>query len=84
MMNDGSLLSRCGALPAFLTGLLLFLEQGVDAQSVHPLPRRKLIEFGWNSPTPAVLRDRLADIEKTPFDGVSVRLPDDAGGGLHL
>jgi hypothetical protein len=73
---------RAAVLPAFVTWLLFLLGQAVDAQSVHPLPRRKLIEFGWNSPTPAVLRDRIAEIEETPFEGVTVRLPDDAGGGF--
>lgn len=40
-----------------------------------------MIEFGWNSPTPATLRDRLVEIQKRPFDGVAIRMPEDAGGG---
>ncbi len=52
-----------------------------EAQVIHPLPRKKLIEFGWDMPSPAFLRDNIRTMEKRPFDGVAIRLPDDAGGG---
>jgi len=63
--------------------VLLFMTSlpGAGAQTTHRLPRRKLIEFGWNSPTPTILRDCLAQIEKSPFDGTAIRLPEAAGGG---
>jgi hypothetical protein len=46
-----------------------------------PAPRKKLIEFGWNSPTPTYLRDNLPSLEKSGFDGVTIKLSDEAGGG---
>jgi hypothetical protein len=46
-----------------------------------PLRRKKLIDFGWNSPSPAYLRDHLAEIEQLGFDGVSIKIPDEAGSG---
>jgi hypothetical protein len=35
---------------------------------------KKLIEVGWDAPTPDVLRANLAAIEKQPFDGTMVNL----------
>jgi hypothetical protein len=43
--------------------------------------RKKLIDFGWNSPSPSFLRDNLARIEKVGFDGVGIKIPDEAGSG---
>jgi len=40
-------------------------------------PAKKLIEYGWDVPTPAQMRDELAGMEKRPFDGLIFRL---AGG----
>jgi hypothetical protein len=35
---------------------------------------KKLIEYGWDVPTPAQMRDDLAAMEKRPFDGLIFRL----------
>jgi hypothetical protein len=43
--------------------------------------RKKLIDFGWNSPSPGFLRDNFARIEKVGFDGVGIKIPDEAGSG---
>ena len=51
-------------------------------KAAWPLRRKKLIDFGWNSPTPTYLRDYFAQIEKSGFDGVGIKLPDEAGAGF--
>ena len=38
---------------------------------------KKLIEYGWDVPTPAFVRDHIREMEKRPFDGLMMRL---AGG----
>jgi hypothetical protein len=38
------------------------------------LPRKKLIEYGWDVPTPAQLKAELAAMEQRPFDGLIFRL----------
>jgi hypothetical protein len=43
----------------------------------RPAPDKKLIEYGWDVPTPQQMRDDLAAMEKRPFDGLIFRL----GGG---
>lgn len=44
-------------------------------------PPKKLIHFGWDVPAPGdVLADARA-MERRPFDGVVMRLPDEVGGG---
>ena len=35
----------------------------------EPAPRKKLIEFGWDEPGPAFMRQHVAQMEATPFDG---------------
>ena len=35
---------------------------------------KKLIEYGWDVPTPAQMREELANMEKRPFDGIIFRL----------
>jgi len=52
-----------------------------EAQVIYPTPHKKIIEFGWDIPSPAYLRDHLPEMEKRPFQGVAIRLPEDAGGG---
>ena len=39
--------------------------------------RKKLIEYGWDSQTPAFIAEHIRDMEKRPFDGLIFRL---AGG----
>jgi hypothetical protein len=43
------------------------------------VPAVKLIEYGWDAPRPEFVRTHIADMERRPFDGVIIRLPD--GGG---
>lgn len=38
------------------------------------LPDKKLIEYGWDVPTPAQMHEQLAEMEKRPFDGLIFRL----------
>jgi hypothetical protein len=47
-----------------------------------PLHGKKLIEYGWDVPTPAQMRDQLASMEKRPFEGLIFRL--DAGHNAFL
>jgi hypothetical protein len=43
--------------------------------AVPPLPPgKKLIEYGWDVPTPAQMRDGLAAMEQRPFEGLIFRL----------
>ena len=35
---------------------------------------KKLIEYGWDVPTPAQMKDQLAAMEARPFDGLIFRL----------
>lgn len=51
-------------------------------KAAWPLRRKKLIDFGWSSPTPTYLHDHFAQIEKSGFDGVGIKLPDEAGAGF--
>lgn len=47
-----------------------FPEQAArDAPARGGEPARKLIEFGWDEPDTGYLRRRIAELEKTPFDG---------------
>lgn len=52
--------------------------RAVGAGSLDP-PRKKLIEYGWDVPTPAQMDQQLPMMEKRPFDGIIFRL----GGGYN-
>ncbi|HEY0074639.1 MAG TPA: hypothetical protein VGB77_11090 [Abditibacteriaceae bacterium] len=65
-----------------LIGLLCCLTFDACAQPLQPLPRKKIIEFGWHSPSPSYLRDNIREIEKRPFDGVAIFPPEEVGGGF--
>ena len=61
-----------------LCALLLALLAG--AASADPqAPAKKLIEYGWDVPTPAYVRAHVRRMEERPFDGLMMRL--EQGGG---
>jgi len=49
----------------------------VAAAALGSPPGKKLIEYGWDVPTPAEMNAQLATMEERPFDGLIFRL----GGG---
>jgi hypothetical protein len=52
--------------------MLLVMHPGlpIQAKAQGSLRGKKLIEFGWDEPDTAFLRKHLAQMERTPFDGV--------------
>jgi hypothetical protein len=48
--------------------ILLCVANTTHAQSTTQ-PTKKLIEFGWDEPDTAYMREHIDDMEKTPFDG---------------
>lgn len=40
---------------------------------------KKLIEYGWDRPSPEYTRDHIRQMEKAPFEGVIMKLPDNGG-----
>ena len=45
---------------------------------------KKLIEYGWDVPTPAFVREHIREMEKRPFDGVMMRLAGPQQGRVFL
>jgi hypothetical protein len=60
-----------------LQSIVLIVGIVVAAGPLLAAPDKKLIEYGWDVPTPAQMSEGLADMEKRPFDGIIFRL---AGG----
>jgi len=58
---------------ALALGTLLLAPVGLVAADATPLAP-KLIEYGWDVPTPLQMRAELAAMEKRPFDGLIFRL----------
>jgi hypothetical protein len=48
------------------------------------LPAVKLIEYGWDRPTPAFVHDHIREMEQRPLDGVIMGLPDGGGDVFRL
>lgn len=63
--------------------LMVTLTASIPALAAEPLPtiermEKKLIEYGWDVPTPDFIRANIREMEKLPFDGLIFRLK--AGG----
>src|SRR5438128_7026362 len=56
----------CVGLLACLGLCLSSCAAGVSAREVHP---KRLIEFGWDEPDTRFMREHIAEMERTPFDG---------------
>ncbi|HEY3857253.1 MAG TPA: hypothetical protein VGO67_22955 [Verrucomicrobiae bacterium] len=52
------------------TAVFLGLMVGVSRDADGAPPAKKLIEYGWDVPTPAQMETNLAAMEKRPFDGI--------------
>jgi hypothetical protein len=51
-----------------------------SAAAVNP-PEKKLIEFGWDEPDPAFMREHAAEMEQSPFDGCVFHIDAKKPGG---
>jgi len=51
------------------------------AQGIYQLPKKKVIEFAMNAPTPTYIINNIQSMEKLPFDGVIFELPQSVVGG---
>jgi len=69
--------SRTGPLPrsvvragsAFLAAVILAAATP-SGSSAQDRPKKKLIEFGWDRPSPEFVRDHIREMETRPFDGI--------------
>jgi hypothetical protein len=67
-------------MPGLVVSAFLLVVFGAEATEAQPgrLPAtKKLIEYGWDVPTPEFTAANLATMEKRPFDGLIMRV---AGG----
>src|SRR5437899_4079998 len=66
--------------------LPLLILAACSLNAADSAPTKKLIEFGWDEPDTAFMRQHIAEMEKTPFDGCVfhvnyVNLKPKTGGG---
>ncbi len=48
---------------------------GLAAGKASPYAGKKLIEYGWDVPTVAYVREHVREMEKVPFDGIVMYVP---------
>ncbi len=53
----------------------------LSAQIIYDPPSKKLVEFSWASPTTLEYNNNTGLYDSGPFDGISVKLSKEAGGG---
>src|SRR4051812_8018384 len=67
-----------------ITSLAVGLVWVSSALAQSPEPGKKLIEFGWDEPDTAFMRQHIAKMEETPFDGTVFHIlytkPDGSSG----
>ena len=64
--------------------IFIFLIEGIiciNAQIVFNAPGKKLIDFSQRSPLMTYYKDHIQDYEKGPFDGITMKLSAESGGG---
>jgi hypothetical protein len=63
--------------------LLIFIPVilSINAQVVYELPKKKLIDFGWNSPFVREYKANMKLYENEPFDGVTLKLSQEVCSG---
>jgi hypothetical protein len=67
-------------IPAFV--LIIFASLSfASAQVVYDPPEKKLIDFCQHSPLMSYYKDNILNYEKGPFDGITLRLSKEVGGG---
>jgi len=71
---------------ALAAGLMVMVSPQVMAQesTFASVTGKKLIEYGWDVPTPEYVRDHIRDMEKRPFEGVIFRLPKSGGNVFNI
>ena len=53
----------------------------ISAQMVYESPKKKLIDFSQHSPYFQYYKDHMANYEQGPFDGITLKLSKEVGGG---
>jgi hypothetical protein len=61
--------------------LAVMLTQACRAQLLYEPPRKKIVEFGWHSPSVKQYQTNMAKYEDAPFDGTSLKLSEEIGNG---
>ena len=59
---------------------LLLLPVCTTPGTARDLPAKKLIEYGWDVPDTAFVRERVREMEKIPFDGVVIKVQTEPKG----
>ncbi len=60
---------------------ILFLVNSAFSQVTNTQPQKKLLDFGWNTPTTVELRENMKKFEIGVFDGTGIKIPNYAGAG---
>src|SRR5437868_10739463 len=60
----------------FVLPLLIFATAASSLKAADSAPAKKLIEFGWDEPDTAFMREHIAEMEATPFDGCVFHVKD--------
>ncbi|MEN6427895.1 MAG: hypothetical protein ABFE13_21285 [Phycisphaerales bacterium] len=63
---------RMRGLPSILLFVLSSLPLA-ECLIAQPRPAKKIVEYGWDVPYPAFVRDNIREMEKRPFDGIIFR-----------
>ena len=66
----------------FLFGFFALTGKYISAQIIYDPPEKKLMEFSWASPDTREYSQNTTRYDSGPFDGISVKLTKEAGGGI--
>ncbi len=65
-------MNTCRIIELMLVCIVVTLN--IHAQESSGTSGKKIVEYGWDVPTPAFIAEHIRDMEKRPFDGLLFRL----------
>jgi len=74
-----NLKNKIGLLLALLPGIISLAPGQAQENTFVKTTGKKLIEYGWDVPSPQFVRDNITEMEKMPFEGIVFRLPREGG-----
>jgi hypothetical protein len=66
---------------SFILSMSVLIIFKANCQEINLNPKKKLIDFGWNSPLIGDYIKNPKKFENSPFDGITLRLPKGVGAG---
>jgi len=74
LLTNCAMVRSCSGLAGIVAALMLSLAIPAQSQTNAKTLEKKIIEYGWDVPSPDYVRAHVREMEQKPFDGIIFRL----------